>query len=382
MFSNYRPAPADYLITGIVLALALLGLVLTPDPAGPTAVALTFIQALPLLGRREAPAPVLAVILAATAAYFLLDAPFVTTAFLGLLVAVYSIASYADATTARIGVGASVVSVLGFLAIDALLGRDVIVFDAVAHAGVIAVAWVLGDRAKTRRAYTRSLEERAAQAEKARMMESAAAVATERTRIARELHDVVAHSVSTMVLHAAAAKQVLEEDPAAARGSLDLIENTGRGAVAELRTVVQALRTEEDEGGEVLRPQPRVASIAELVERTEAAGVELELTVEGETRPLPSSVDVSAYRVVQESLTNMIKHSRAGRGEVIVRYSEDHLVVHVTDEGRGAEATATPGFGIAGMRERVELLGGRFHAGTRPAGGFEVLASFPIGRPG
>lgn len=374
-----RPSTPDYLVAGSALALALSGMLISPDDAGPGALVLTVAQAVPLVYRRHAPGPVLVVVLAATVAYFVIEGPFVTTAFLGLVVAVYAIAAYGSERTARIGVAATGMGVLLLFVVDAALGRDVNAMDAIAYLGLVGIAWVLGDRAKTRRAYTRSLEERADQAERAREMETAAAAAAERTRIARELHDVVAHSVSTMVLHAAAAKQVLDGDPQAARDSLDLIEDTGRGAVGELRTVLHALRADEDGGDEELRPQPGVTAVTGLVERARAAGIEVDSKVEGAAQPLPASVDMSAYRIVQEALTNTLKHSGARRAEVVIRYSGDQLLIHVTDDGRGPpEGSTDAGFGLAGMRERVELLGGRIHAGARNSGGFEVLAVLPI----
>ena len=377
MLGRSRPSASDYLIASAALALAVFGTVASPDDAGFAAIALTVCQTAPLVYRRHAPGAVLAVIIAATATYFVIDGPFVTTAFLGLMLAIYAIAAYGSERAGRFGVAATAVGMVGFFALGAALGRDVNVIDGLVHLGVVGVAWVLGDRAKTRRAYTRSLEERAAQAERNRAMEAAAAVATERTRIARELHDVVAHSVSTMVLHAAAAKQVLDANPRAARESLDLIEDTGRGTVGELRTILQALRTDDD-GDRELRPQSGVAAIEGLVESMRAAGVEVEMKMEGTERPLPASVDLSAYRIVQEALTNTIKHSGARRAEVVVRFSDNHLLLQVTDDGRRPTRTPGNGFGLLGMRERVELLGGRIQAGRRTNGGFEVLAILPL----
>lgn len=381
MKEQNRPALSDYLVAMVVLAIASFGLLISPDDAGFAAIVLTVAQCAPLVYRRLAPEPVLGIVIVATVAYFAIDAPFVTSAFLGLMVAVYATASYSTERNGRIGLATTATAVVALFAVHALMGRDVNVVDSIIYLALVAAAWVLGDRARTRRAFTRSLEERAVQAETTRALEAAAAAAAERTRIARELHDVVGHSVSTMVLHAGAAKQVLEHDPYAARASLDLIEDTGRAAVGELRTILHALRVDEDAGQEDLHPQRGLDAIEDLVERTRAAGIETEVNVEGTRRELSSSVDLSAYRIVQEALTNTIKHSHARRAEVVVRFDEDHLLLQITDDGRGPSPVGVPGFGLAGMRERAELLDGKIETRRRSGGGFEVVAVLPLGGP-
>jgi signal transduction histidine kinase len=241
------------------------------------------------------------------------------------------------------------------------------------------VAWVLGDRMRARRAYTAALEERARQLERERERDAEAATVAERTRIARELHDVVAHGVSVIVLHARAAKEVMGTDRAAAQRSLELIENTGRQALTELRTVLGALRTDDSER-DVRQPQPGLADLDRLVTELGQAGLSVELVTEGEPRPLPPGVAVSAYRIVQEALTNTLKHSAADKARVVVRYGDDQLLVHVTDDGPPRQATTGTGHGLVGMRERVSVFGGRLEAGPRGDGGFDVLAVLPVNR--
>jgi len=241
------------------------------------------------------------------------------------------------------------------------------------------VAWVLGDRMRARRAYTAALEERARQLERERERDAEAATVAERTRIARELHDVVAHGVSVIVLHARAAKEVMGTDRAAAQRSLELIENTGRQALTELRTVLGALRTDDSERDE-RQPQPGLADLDRLVTEVREAGLSVELVTEGEPRPLPPGVAVSAYRIVQEALTNTVKHSTADKARVVVRYGDEQLLVHVTDDGPPRHATTGTGHGLVGMRERVSLFGGRLEVGPRGDGGFDVLAVLPVTR--
>lgn len=242
---------------------------------------------------------------------------------------------------------------------------------------LFVTAWVMGDRARTKRQYLETLEDRAQLLERERETEVEAAAAAERTRIARELHDVIAHGVSVIVLHARGARELLDQDPAATRRSLELIEHTGREALGELRTVVGALRT--DGRRDALEPQPGLLHLRELVRRTEEAGLAVTVTVEGQVSPLPLAVDLSAYRIVQEALANTLKHSTARNADVVVRYGDDHLLIQVTDAGTRRESSEPGGgHGIVGMRERVALLNGHIETGPRPEGGYEVLAVLPL----
>ncbi|MFI9151179.1 sensor histidine kinase [Streptomyces sp. NPDC053367] len=249
-----------------------------------------------------------------------------------------------------------------------------------------ALAWVLGDSLRTRRAYFAQLEERAARLEKEREAQAKVAVAAERARIARELHDVVAHNVSVMVVQADGAAYVLDAAPDQAKKALETISSTGRQALAEMRRLLGVLRTgEHQEAGEYV-PQPDVEQIEELVEQCRGSGLPVDFKVEGTPRPLPSGVELTAYRIVQEALTNTRKHGGPNAGaSVRLVYFDDGLGLLVEDDGKGAphelyeEGGADgQGHGLIGMRERVGMVGGTLDAGPRPGGGFRISALLPL----
>jgi signal transduction histidine kinase len=249
-----------------------------------------------------------------------------------------------------------------------------------------ALAWVLGDSLRTRRAYFAQLEERAARLEKEREAQAKVAVAAERARIARELHDVVAHNVSVMVVQADGAAYVLDAAPDQAKNALETISSTGRQALAEMRRLLGVLRTGEHvEGGEYV-PQPDVEQIDELVEQCRSSGLPVDFKVEGTPRPLPSGVELTAYRIVQEALTNTRKHGGPDTGaSVRLVYFDDGLGLLIEDDGKGAphELYEEGGFdgqghGLIGMRERVGMVGGTLDAGPRPGGGFRISALLPL----
>jgi signal transduction histidine kinase len=249
-----------------------------------------------------------------------------------------------------------------------------------------ALAWVLGDSMRTRRAYFAQLEERAARLEKEREAQAKVAVAAERARIARELHDVVAHNVSVMVVQADGAAYVLDAAPDQAKKALETISSTGRQALAEMRRLLGVLRTgEHQEVGEYV-PQPDVEQIEELVEQCRGSGLPVDFKVEGTPRPLPSGVELTAYRIVQEALTNTRKHGGPNAGaSVRLVYFDDGLGLLVEDDGKGAphelyeEGGADGrGHGLIGMRERVGMVGGTLDAGPRPGGGFRISALLPL----
>ena len=205
------------------------------------------------------------------------------------------------------------------------------------------------------------------------------AVAAERARMARELHDVVAHAMSVMVVQAGAARTTLATDPAAAEEAIRRIEETGRSALGEMRRLVALLRPEPGEG-DALAPQPSLARIDELLEGVRRAGLPVEVVVEGTPHDLASGVDLTAYRVVQESLTNALRHAGDAHARVVLRYAADALHVEVADDGVGPVTNGDGGgHGLIGMRERVALLGGTLQAGARPGGGFLVRAELPLG---
>lgn len=249
-----------------------------------------------------------------------------------------------------------------------------------------ALAWVLGDSIRTRRAYFAQLEERAARLEKERAAQAKVAVAAERARIARELHDVVAHNVSVMVVQADGAAYVLDAAPDQAKTALETISSTGRQALAEMRRLLGVLRTgEHQEAGEYV-PQPDVRQIEDLVGQCRESGLPVDFKVEGTPRPLPSGVELTAYRIVQEALTNTRKHGGPNTGaSVRLVYFDDGLGLLVEDDGKGAphELYEEGGFdgqghGLIGMRERVGMVGGTLDAGPRPGGGFRISVLLPL----
>jgi signal transduction histidine kinase len=239
----------------------------------------------------------------------------------------------------------------------------------------VVIAWLLG-------AYLRELRSRASRAEREREDRAAAAVVSERTRIARELHDIVAHNVSVMVVQAEAAEEMLERDkPDRARVPVRKIEETGRAALADMRRLVGILR--EDEARPALVPQPGIANLELLLAKVRESGLPVELEVQGAPVPLPPGIDLSAFRIVQEALTNALKYAGRAQARVLVRFTPGALVLEVRDDGAGVDgAGSTGGHGLMGMRERVALFGGELRAGPDPEGGFRVQARLPLGADG
>ena len=203
-------------------------------------------------------------------------------------------------------------------------------------------------------------------------MAAAAAAAEERARIANELHDVVAHAMSAMVVQAGGARRLAEKDPARARAAFAAVEETGREALTEIRRLLGVLRHQDDEIA--LAPQPSLRHLAALVRRVEAAGLPIDLRVDGAERPLPAGVDLTAYRLVQEALDGALNQGAAGSADVLVRYRPDGIDVEVLDDGAAAAQRT-----LAGVRERVSLYGGQVHAGRRRNGGHAVRAKLPVG---
>ena len=243
---------------------------------------------------------------------------------------------------------------------------------------VLFLLWYVGRRIRFRGEYLTLLQERAAQLEREQAAEARRAVAEERTRIARELHDVVAHRVSLMTVQAGAARTVAADDPEGALQAMEAVEKTGRQALDELRHLMGVLRPEAEVDG--LGPQPGLADVPRLVEHLGEAGLDVSLTMDGIQTDLPARVDLSTYRIVQEALTNVLKHAGPNaRTEVRLSTDSYGVAIEVLDNGHGATILPGSGHGIVGMRERALLLDGRLDAGPRPGGGFQVVAHLPIG---
>jgi signal transduction histidine kinase len=340
------------------------------DP-GWAVVPLIELTVLPLALRRSRPVAVLGVTLAAAIVGDLL---FVGFQLPGPVIALYTVAAHCERRLSLAAAGATGAA----LVIPAVGGAVSEPIFVVAMYAVFAAAWALGDGLRSRRAYLAEVEARAEHAEREQEERARRAVAEEQARIARELHDVVSHNVSVMVVQAAAGGDVFATHPERAREALASIESTGREALAELRRLLGVVRPAEENPRPGFVPQPGLVRLPELVEQVAAAGLEVELTVAGEPGDLPAGVDLSAYRIVQEALTNTLKHARASKADVTLRYGDASLELEVLDDGSGTGAGGT-GRGIIGMRERAALFGGELLAGPRPSGGFAVRAKLPLG---
>jgi signal transduction histidine kinase len=397
-----RPLVADGLLAGLLAAFSLVTLVYANRdcdgacrPGGAAAVGLVLAQTLPLAWRRRHPLAVSLVTGLATAGYGLAPYPDLAMPIpIGGVVGMYSVAAWGSRRAARFaGLFAAVVAVVSL----SLPRTDADLVDAAFVSLALAGAWLLGDRARVQRALAAELQERAARLERERADEARRAVASERTRIARELHDVVAHHVSMMVVQAEAGPVAVEHDPARAAGAFEAIAATGRQALVEMRRLLGMLRGDEEQAPS-LAPQPGLAEVPSLVEQVGRAGLRVELVVEGTEAALPPGVDLSAYRIVQEALTNALRHGGPGRARVLVRYGADDLRLQISNEaaadnglesasGRQPTDSDRPDrwsgrSGLLGMQERVNLFGGELRAGPGPDGGFTVVARLPIGDQG
>jgi signal transduction histidine kinase len=287
--------------------------------------------------------------------------------FVFLLLAVYSAAAHTSGRrTLLAGAMTLAFYVIDLVAFDpAGITPEGIVFYALLY----GAPWVAGRAVRQRRLNDTQLEHERARA--------AAAIAEERARIARELHDVVAHSISVMVLQARGGRRVLDSEPSDARDAFGTIERTGQQALDEMRRLLGMLRRSDEEIA--LAPQPSLNELGRLVEQVRAAGLPVQVTVEGEPRELPPGVDLSAYRIVQEALTNVLKHAGPARARVVLRYGADDFELEIADDGPGTGYGSGAGFGLVGMRERVSVYGGEFEAGRRPEGGYALRVRLPIG---
>jgi signal transduction histidine kinase len=283
-----------------------------------------------------------------------------------LLLALYSAAAH---TRDRDTVIAGSLTVSLFVMDLVFAGQGITVDVVVFLALIFGAPWVAGTAVR-RRAQS---EGRLAQ-ERER---AAIAIADERSRIARELHDVVAHSISVMILQARGGRRVLETEPADAREAFANIERTGRQSLDEMRRLLGMLR--ESDEVVALAPQPSLKELGTLVEQVRAAGLPVELQIEGAPRELPPGVDLSAFRIVQEALTNALKHAGPARARVLLRYLDDDLELEIADDGAGGGETQVPGYGLVGMRERVGIYGGEMEAGRRPEGGYALRVRLPLG---
>jgi signal transduction histidine kinase len=241
---------------------------------------------------------------------------------------------------------------------------------------LFGIGWLLGFALRERVEQAEAAEARATQAERERETAARIAVAEERARIARELHDIVAHAVSVMVLQVGAVRHKLPQELDGDSAALKSVEQTGRAALGEMRRLLGAMRSDGDELER--SPQPGLARLEPLIAEIGQAGLPVRLQVEGERFPLPAAIDLSAYRIVQEGLTNALKHAGASQVDVLVRYAPGEMQIEVRDDGAGGGPGDGLGHGLIGMRERVKIYGGEMSAGTAPGGGFLLSARLPL----
>jgi signal transduction histidine kinase len=329
-----------------------------------------------LLARRRFPFGAPAAFWLLAAAFSFVDGrliPYPAGLYLAGILAAFLLGNLRDPLLARVGLAVVLASMM------------TIIFNRPGHSPgelvyvplLFGIAWLAGFALNARAEQADAAEARAAQAERERETAARIAVAEERTRIARELHDIVAHAVSVMVLQVGAVRHKLPDELGDESDALRGVEGAGRTALAEMRRLLAAMR---DDGDDLeLVPQPGLDSVGTLVADVERAGLPVTLHVEGEAAPLPRAVELSAYRIVQEALTNALKHAHANRADVTLRYGPDELRIEIRDDGTGGGGASNgQGYGLVGVRERVKIYGGTMTAGTAPDGGFVLDARRPL----
>jgi len=372
-------------VVAVLLAVAFLVGSTRPAYGVPLWVAylLALISTLPVAVRRLWPLPVLGVVLAGSVAAMAIGTgkdPYVAVAYVLYLVAL----RYPRRTAAAVLAGVLVLTAAGTAAGGVALGHgeaSTVAARFVASAVVITAAWMIGVAVRQQRAYTAGLREQAERRVQAQLAEGRRAATEERLRIAREFHDVVAHSLSLIAVQAGVGSYVAGARPEEAARALASIETTSREALREMRWLLGVLR--DDSAGTDLAPAHGLADVGQLVAGTAEAGVRVQLEIRGTQRPVPPGVGLAAYRIIQEALTNVVKHAHTKASRVLVTYTDDALCLEITDDGRGARAdavAASGGHGIAGMRERASLFGGELHAGPLPGRGFRVGVRLPLDR--
>jgi signal transduction histidine kinase len=387
MKSIVWPLVHRYWFDALVVCLAISGVVeilAEPDapdaPATPIALAVVLEAALTLmlLARRRFPfaAPAGMFIAAATLSFW--DGRLVTFTFASFVAAVtacFLLGLVEERRQALVGLAIAVVGVWIVFWND----PDRVTSDLVFTPMFFTIVWLFAFGVGRRLERARIAEERAARLELQRAEEARAAVAEERARIARELHDVVGHAVSVMTVQASGVRRLLKPEQEREREALEIVEQTGREALAEMRRLVGVLRRPEE--APALAPQPSLEHVERLVEQARDAGLPVNVEIEGEPKELPAGVDLTAYRLVQEALTNAVKHANATRAEVIIRYGDGVVELLVSDDGRGTSdgKAESGGHGLVGMRERVAVYGGELEAGPAPGGGYRLHARLPLG---
>ncbi len=387
------PIVADLLlamgVTAVSIGVLIASLERPHVPASRLDVILVLLQTLPLAVRRRWPLAVLAVVAIATALYLVGGPPDSGPSNLGLAVALYTVAVCTERSLSLRLAGLVAGLNVFILLMNIALGQLQSMPSLFVVMALMIGSWSLGDNVRTRRAYLAELEERARRLEREQEENARRAVEEERARIARELHDVVAHHISAIAVQASAGAEIAERDPPRARQVLRFIQEASREALAEMRAMLHVLHSRSESRGEwggewgtERAPQPSLALVERLVMANQAAGLPVTLRIEGDMRPLPEALDVSAYRILQEALTNTRKHAGPARAAVLLRYTPDALELEISDDGRGkspavSEATGV-GRGLVGMRERVALFDGELTIWSAPGHGFRVHVCLPL----
>ena len=392
-----RPSRTDLAVGAAMLAIGALGLFITHDVGGEEARGLLPVWAdylallvliAPVPWRRMAPAVIAAAVGIGFAVFRALEVPEGPASSLAVFMVIHAAGAHEwDRRRRDVGRGLALAAGAVALVLSLVQAYDVVNVDIVIEVSFslainlafYAAAWALGDLARTQRADRAELRRRAEQLALERERRARQAVLDERVRIARELHDVVAHHVSVMGVQAAAARHVLAADPSRAAQAMAQVEESGRQAVGELQRLVGVLRDTDE--ATVDAPQPTLAELPDLLASVEGAGVAVDLRVVGQARPLPSSVELSAYRIVQEALTNVVRHAPGASVTVVMTHLPEAVKVEVVNgpAAVGAEpAGPGGGRGLVGMRERAAMLGGTVEAGIGPRGGYRVAALLPV----
>ena len=377
LYRSLDPVRVDAVFAAVLLLAGVLAALFGEDKArGAQLISMVGVT-VPVAFRRRRPiAAALTMALALLLATALGGAPTQATGIVALIALVSGAYMLGARTQGRV-LAAGTIALIVALAVDAIVEESQTVSALLFFTFfVVGLPVAAGQATRSRAQLADELADRAVALERAREGEAQAAVQEERARIARELHDVVAHDVSVMVVQAAAAKRIVEREPDRAEEAIVSIEGTGREALAEMRRLLGVLRRGDEDLA--LAPQPSLSRVDALLARTRAAGLDVALERSGDDAPLPAGVDLAAYRVVQEALANVVRHAGAEHATVRLTYDPRAVVVEVVDDGRGAAYVGKAGHGLIGLRERVDLYGGDFEAGPRAEGGFGVRARLPV----
>jgi signal transduction histidine kinase len=381
-FRALNPWVLDAVLGGAFTVVGLVSLFSGSDPkvdyrdADALGVLLSLGCTLPFFFRRHAPFTTALITTAAVTLMLLVGYPSSSQTQM-VLVAAYTLASHGEGVRRVLGFGAIEVGV-GTVAVVGTPGAST--SEIVLAGAFYAAAYFFGAAMRNRRLYLEQVDERAVMVEREHEEAAKRALADERLRIAQELHDVVAHSMGVIAVQAGVGAHVIDTDPAEAKKSLDAISTTSRTALTEIRRLLGVLRADEEGGYE---PAPGLADLNRLVVDLDGAGLAVDVRIEGARHDLPPGVDLTAYRIVQEALTNVLKHAGPATAIVTVGYEPDAVSVEVVDDGRGVNGRASSGgHGLVGMRERVAVYGGTLETGPRVGGGFRVTARLPYGADG